>query len=132
MKDKEEQRCRLFEIEQYICEIEDKENARVRCYPLPRIFRLYVNSQMTPCSILKITLRCQGRPAVEVTALVDVNPKTGEITIPENMRLACFLQILAPLDATCRLVKFCLEASLGVIAHLPPNIPTRKTCRKSH
>ena len=39
MKDAED-RCKLFEIEQHICEIEDKKNARVRCYPLPRIFRM--------------------------------------------------------------------------------------------
>ncbi|KAF8524472.1 hypothetical protein JB92DRAFT_2703684 [Gautieria morchelliformis] len=68
MNDTDKNPCRLFEIEQYICEIEDKNNSRVRCYPLPRIFRI-----------------CQGRPAVEVTALAEINPKTGELNVPDNL-----------------------------------------------
>ncbi|KAF8589163.1 hypothetical protein K439DRAFT_1333434 [Ramaria rubella] len=62
----ENRRCRLYEIEQFICEIENKQNNTVRCYPLPRVFHM-----------------CPGRPVVEVTALVEINSETGEMSIPE-------------------------------------------------
>ncbi|KAF8526548.1 hypothetical protein BU17DRAFT_40413 [Hysterangium stoloniferum] len=68
-KSGEGQECRLYELEQFICDYDETLNeGRVKCYPIPRIFRL-----------------CPGRPAVEITALVEIDAKTGELTVPERL-----------------------------------------------
>jgi len=63
----EVKKCRIAELVQYTCELEKLENGRsqVHCFPIPRIFRI-----------------CSGRPAVEITKLVSIDEKTGEIEIP--------------------------------------------------
>ncbi|KDQ60255.1 hypothetical protein JAAARDRAFT_32634 [Jaapia argillacea MUCL 33604] len=60
-------KCRIAEIVQYTCELENQESGspQVHCFPIPRIFRI-----------------CPGRPAVEITKLVNVNMRTGEVDIP--------------------------------------------------
>ncbi|OAX40825.1 hypothetical protein K503DRAFT_736845 [Rhizopogon vinicolor AM-OR11-026] len=65
----EKKKCRLLEIVQYTCEPEELPSGEVRprCFPLPRIFRI-----------------CPGRPAVEITKLLKIDLKTGEIEIPDE------------------------------------------------
>ncbi|GJJ10381.1 hypothetical protein Clacol_004607 [Clathrus columnatus] len=58
--------CRLYEIEQFICDY--KENEPAKCYPLPRIF-----------------YECPNRPVIEVTSLVSIDPATGELDVPDNL-----------------------------------------------
>ncbi|KAH7924704.1 hypothetical protein BV22DRAFT_490915 [Leucogyrophana mollusca] len=62
-------RCRLLEIVQHTCELEELPTGEVRprCFPIPRIFRI-----------------CPGRPAVEVTKLLRIDLKTGEVEIPDE------------------------------------------------
>ncbi|KIM85816.1 hypothetical protein PILCRDRAFT_5449 [Piloderma croceum F 1598] len=61
----EEKKCRIAEIVQYTCDSEKLSNGQIHCFPIPRIFRI-----------------CPGRPAVEITKLVNIDEKTGEIKIP--------------------------------------------------
>ncbi|KZS97067.1 hypothetical protein SISNIDRAFT_406208 [Sistotremastrum niveocremeum HHB9708] len=66
----EDQGCRFAEILQFSCEFEKKTlHKELRCSPIPRIFRI-----------------CRDRPAVEITTLVDLNTKTGEVEIPASAR----------------------------------------------
>ncbi|KAF9456870.1 hypothetical protein BDZ94DRAFT_1176770 [Collybia nuda] len=57
--------CQIAEIVQYTCEIES--NGGMNCFPIPRIFRL-----------------CSGRPAVEITRLVNIDMETGEVEVPAD------------------------------------------------
>ncbi|KAI0070761.1 hypothetical protein K474DRAFT_1607774 [Panus rudis PR-1116 ss-1] len=59
--------CRIAEILQYSCDEEEVTSGtpRFHCWPLIRIFRI-----------------CPGRPAVELTRLVNVNSSTGAIELP--------------------------------------------------
>jgi len=66
---KEDSQCVLYEIEQFICDYDEKKDAgRVQCFPVPRIFR-----------------QCPNRPVVEVTALARVSAKTGELEFPNGL-----------------------------------------------
>jgi len=60
------QGCSIAEILQYDCPIQTNEKGQLRytCYPIPRIFRI-----------------CQGRPAVEITKLVNIDMATGEVDV---------------------------------------------------
>ncbi|KAG2106862.1 hypothetical protein BD769DRAFT_140130 [Suillus cothurnatus] len=62
-------KCRLLEIVQYTCEPEELSSGEVRprCFPIPRIFRI-----------------CPDRPAVEITKLIKIDLKTGEIEMPDE------------------------------------------------
>ncbi|KAG1839741.1 hypothetical protein DFJ58DRAFT_811595 [Suillus subalutaceus] len=64
-------KCRLMEIVQYTCEPEELPSGEVRprCFPIPRIFRI-----------------CPDRPAVELTKLIKIDLKTGEIEMPDESR----------------------------------------------
>jgi len=55
-------KCRIAEIMQYDCDVEQDVagRAQVHCWPVPRIFRI-----------------CPGRPAVEITRYVNTNALTG-------------------------------------------------------
>ncbi|EIW77159.1 hypothetical protein CONPUDRAFT_139185 [Coniophora puteana RWD-64-598 SS2] len=66
------EKCSLVELTQYSCEPEELPNGQIRprCFPIPRIFRM-----------------CANRPAVEITRLVEINPNTGEVTIPGESSL---------------------------------------------
>ncbi|KII91134.1 hypothetical protein PLICRDRAFT_37830 [Plicaturopsis crispa FD-325 SS-3] len=59
-------KCLLTEIVQFTCEAPALVNGqpKVHCFPVPRIFKT-----------------CPGRPAVEITTLVDIDLKTGEIDV---------------------------------------------------
>ncbi|KAH7910348.1 hypothetical protein BJ138DRAFT_117082 [Hygrophoropsis aurantiaca] len=59
----------LLEIVQYTCESEELPTGEVRprCFPIPRIFRIY-----------------PGKPAVEVTKLLRIDLKTGEVELPDE------------------------------------------------
>ncbi|KXN84117.1 hypothetical protein AN958_00442 [Leucoagaricus sp. SymC.cos] len=61
--------CRIAEIVQYSCNVERDANGnpQTHCFPIPRIFKL-----------------CRGRPAVEITKLVDIDLATGEVIIPPD------------------------------------------------
>ncbi|KAF9812425.1 hypothetical protein IEO21_06228 [Rhodonia placenta] len=63
----EQTKCRLAEIVQYKCDVEQNNQGQpqLHCWPVPRIFRI-----------------CPGRPAVEMTRYVDVDTQSGEISIP--------------------------------------------------
>ncbi|KAF8601586.1 hypothetical protein BDV93DRAFT_524763 [Ceratobasidium sp. AG-I] len=64
-------KCRIAEIEQFKCApvVDLDGHTRMHCIPVPRIFRI-----------------CPGRPAVEITTLVNVNLETGDVEItPETM-----------------------------------------------
>ncbi|KAG1738134.1 uncharacterized protein EDB91DRAFT_466132 [Suillus paluster] len=65
----ERKKCHLLEIVQYTCEPEELPSGEVRprCFPLPRIFRI-----------------CPDRPAVEITKLLKIDLKTGEIEMPHE------------------------------------------------
>ncbi|KAG2034026.1 hypothetical protein BDR03DRAFT_641673 [Suillus americanus] len=54
---------------QYTCEPEELPGGEVRprCFPIPRIFRI-----------------CPDRPAVEITKLIKIDLKTGEIEMPDE------------------------------------------------
>ncbi|KAH6909511.1 hypothetical protein BKA70DRAFT_1102380 [Coprinopsis sp. MPI-PUGE-AT-0042] len=60
--------CRLAEVLQYMCDLEQSSSGqpRVVCSPIPRIFKL-----------------CPNQPAVEVTRVVHVDPKSGEVDFQE-------------------------------------------------
>ncbi|KAF5340352.1 hypothetical protein D9611_007924 [Ephemerocybe angulata] len=60
--------CRLAEILQYMCSLEQGKlsgKRRLFCTQVPRIFQL-----------------CPGRPAVEVTRVANINLVTGEVDVP--------------------------------------------------
>ncbi|KAG8839289.1 hypothetical protein FRC18_011996 [Serendipita sp. 400] len=60
--------CSLEQLTQYDCDKESFEkNGIVKCYPIPRVFRV-----------------CKDRPAVEVTALLRYKDPSGEPYLPEN------------------------------------------------
>jgi len=70
------QKCQILEILQYTCDIKKKakaadpaSNARaeLRCFPVPRIFRM-----------------CPNRPAIEITRYVSIDPATGEVILPPD------------------------------------------------
>jgi len=63
----EELGCKLAEILQYECTMENKRSALV-CYPLSRVFRI-----------------CPGLPAVEITAFLRLDERTGNMVIPNNV-----------------------------------------------
>ncbi|TFK89903.1 hypothetical protein K466DRAFT_485816 [Polyporus arcularius HHB13444] len=58
------EKCRLAEVLQYKCTLEQEADGRptVRCLPVPRIFRI-----------------CPNRPAVEMTRFIDVDLETGAV-----------------------------------------------------
>ncbi|KAH7100052.1 hypothetical protein BKA62DRAFT_707424 [Auriculariales sp. MPI-PUGE-AT-0066] len=58
-------KCRLEQLVQYTCDYDEKRRS-VKCTPFSRIFRV-----------------CQDRPAVEVTAVAQVN-EDGAVFVPEN------------------------------------------------
>ncbi|KAI0032595.1 hypothetical protein K488DRAFT_36265, partial [Vararia minispora EC-137] len=62
-------KCRVFEILQYTCPPGEDEQGRPRfnCYPVPRIFRI-----------------CEGRGAVEITRVVNLDTGSGEVDIPND------------------------------------------------
>jgi len=60
-------RCRIAEVLQYDCTVKEGEKGPT-CFPFPRVFRL-----------------CPGKPVVEITAFVDVDMNTGEVTVPDNV-----------------------------------------------
>ncbi|TFK28580.1 hypothetical protein FA15DRAFT_633874 [Coprinopsis marcescibilis] len=67
--------CRLAEIVQYICgELEPGRSGkpRLECTPIPRIFRI-----------------CRNKPAIEVTRIVNLDPKTGEVEFPPSVDSIC-------------------------------------------
>ncbi|TDL24561.1 hypothetical protein BD410DRAFT_767062 [Rickenella mellea] len=69
-------KCQIYEILQWSCdpakEIESQSDPNtVQCYPLPRIFRI-----------------CPGRPAIEITRFVNIDPQSGQAEIPpENINI---------------------------------------------
>lgn len=80
--------CRLYELEQFICDYSENEDIKVKCYPLPRIFyeQVFQNDFVNEISIFKtFFFRCPNRPVVEITSLVTIDEKTGELTIPDNL-----------------------------------------------
>ncbi|KAJ7336440.1 hypothetical protein B0H14DRAFT_2933778 [Mycena olivaceomarginata] len=60
-----EGQCRIAEIMQYSCV---PKNATVHCVPIPRLFRI-----------------CPGRPAVEVTRVLNVDLTTGYVEMPRHL-----------------------------------------------
>ncbi|CAA7257327.1 unnamed protein product [Cyclocybe aegerita] len=62
--------CRIAEIVQHTCELRINRLGQrtLHCFPIPRLLKL-----------------CPGKPAVEITKLVHINVKNGEVEIPKDL-----------------------------------------------
>ncbi|KAH9968212.1 hypothetical protein BC827DRAFT_483610 [Russula dissimulans] len=62
--------CQIAEILQFSCKIQPRGHGiqQFHCFPVPRLLIL-----------------CQGQPAVEITRVVDIEPSTGEINVPQDI-----------------------------------------------
>ncbi|KAN0111694.1 hypothetical protein V8E52_008255 [Russula decolorans] len=65
------QGCQIAEILQFSCEMQATKHERQQfhCFPTPRLFML-----------------CRGQPAVEITRIVKLDPSTGEVNVPRDVR----------------------------------------------
>jgi hypothetical protein len=88
-----ETKCRIAELIQYSCEIDQdgSGNSRLHCWPVPRVFRMYVfhvirNELQVHNSCT--AFRCPGRPAIEITRFVETNATTGQSQLPSDSRCA--------------------------------------------
>ena len=84
-------KCRIAEILQYSCDLEDDGRGRPQyhCWPVPRVFRMWVHALRDFNRYVDRQLcRCPGRPAVEITRFVDVDMTSGEIRLPHETRYA--------------------------------------------
>ncbi|ESK88085.1 hypothetical protein Moror_10733 [Moniliophthora roreri MCA 2997] len=63
-------KCRISEIMQYSCDAEASPEGKptIRCFPISRLFRI-----------------CEGRPAAEITRMVDVGDD-GVVNFPGDAR----------------------------------------------
>ncbi|KAF8341872.1 hypothetical protein F5887DRAFT_975372 [Amanita rubescens] len=69
--DRNQSRCRIAEIVQYMCDVEQTgSSSEMVCLPIPRLFRL-----------------CPGEPALEVTTITNINAETGEVELPTNSNI---------------------------------------------
>ncbi|KAF8882165.1 hypothetical protein CPB84DRAFT_1791089 [Gymnopilus junonius] len=61
-------KCAIAEILQHTCQLKTTHdgNPLIQCFPIPRILRI-----------------CPGQPAVEITKLVNIDMKNGEIEMPQ-------------------------------------------------
>jgi Mitochondrial export protein Som1 len=83
-------KCRITEILQYTCPTEQDEEGRFRylCYPIPRIFRMYVSLAWSHRSYSNnLFKRCQDRPAVEITKRIHIDINTGQVDLSQELRL---------------------------------------------
>lgn len=74
--------CPLVEVLQHTCAFEQVDGVqRYVCYPIPRIFRVYVRLEMIVVSDSPAVFRCKGKPAVELTKFVHVDMNTGQVEL---------------------------------------------------
>ncbi|KAJ8073734.1 hypothetical protein PM082_012012 [Marasmius tenuissimus] len=62
-------KCHIEEIMQYSCDASISQGGKplIRCFPISRLFRI-----------------CQGKPAVEITRVVDVDAD-GAVSLPKDI-----------------------------------------------
>ena len=79
--------CALVEILQHTCPFEQVDGVgRYVCYPIPRIFRVYVDFGCSLCLRTSFpgNFRCKDKPAVELTKFVRIDMNTGQVELPRG------------------------------------------------
>jgi hypothetical protein len=103
-----EKGCSLQQITMFDCDKESMETKGiVKCYPIPRVFRVYVSGFTRSCLLVKaLTIQyksCRNRPAVEVTALLQYKDASGDPVLPKDyLYEAITFTILQRLTPSCR------------------------------
>ena len=83
--EKDRKGCVLRELTMFECDRELAETAGIiKCYPIPRIFRVYVYISVYFVFLDQHTRRCPGRPAIEVTSLAKFDEIIGKASLPED------------------------------------------------
>lgn len=79
--------CALVEILQHTCPFEQVDGVgRYVCYPIPRIFRVYVDfiCSLRLSTSFPVNSRCKDKPAVELTKFVRIDMNTGQVELPRG------------------------------------------------